>query len=65
LKEKKGVYLCSVILWRNDRNDFMALDYVFIAALGMGISGAAVATGLGYSVTAVVGLFVFSAKKKL
>ena len=43
----------------------MALDYVFIAALGMGISGAAVATGLGYSVTAVVGLFVFSAKKNL
>ena len=43
----------------------MALDYVFIAAFGMGISGAAVATGLGYSVTAVVGLFVFSAKKNL
>ena len=43
----------------------MALDYVFIAALGMGISGAAVATGLGYSVTAVVGLFVFSSKKNL
>ncbi len=43
----------------------MALDYVFIAALGMGISGAAVATGLGYSVTAVMGLFVFSAKKNL
>ncbi len=43
----------------------MALDYVFIAAFGMGIGGAAVATGLGYSVTAVVGLFVFSAKKNL
>lgn len=43
----------------------MILDYVFIAGFGMGISGAAVATGLGYSVTAVVGLFVFSRKKNL
>ncbi len=43
----------------------MVLDYVFIAELGMGISGAAIATGLGYSVTAVVGLIVFSQKKSL
>lgn len=43
----------------------MVLDYVFIAGLDMGISGAAIATGLGYSVTAVVGLFVFSQKKSL
>lgn len=43
----------------------MVLDYVFIAGFGMGIGGAAVATGLGYSVTAVVGLFVFSRKKSL
>ncbi len=43
----------------------MVLDYVFIAILNMGIRGAAVATGLGYSVTAVVGLFVFSQKKNL
>ena len=43
----------------------MLLDYVFIAVFGMGISGAAVATGLGYSVTAVAGLFVFSSKKSL
>ncbi len=43
----------------------MVLDYVFIAGLGMGISGAAVATGLGYSVTAVAGLFVFGRKKSL
>ena len=43
----------------------MALDYVFIAGLDMGIGGAAVATGLGYSVTAVTGLFVFSRKKSL
>ncbi len=43
----------------------MVLDYVFIAAFDMGISGAAIATGLGYSVTAVVGLFVFGRKKSL
>ena len=43
----------------------IVLDYVFIGLLNMGISGAAIATGLGYSVTAVVGLFVFSRKKSL
>ncbi len=43
----------------------MVLDYVFIAGFGMGISGAAIATGLGYSVTAVAGLIVFSRKKSL
>ena len=43
----------------------MVLDYVFIARFDKGISGAAIATGLGYSVTAVVGLFVFSRKKSL
>jgi len=41
------------------------LDYVFISMLEMGISGAAVATGLGYSVTAFVGLFIFSKKSNL
>ncbi len=43
----------------------MALDYVLIAGFDMGISGAAVATGAGYSVTAVVGLAVFSRRKTL
>ncbi len=43
----------------------MALDYMFIAGFDMGISGAAIATGLGYSVTAAAGLFVFSRKKSL
>ncbi len=43
----------------------MVLDYLLIAVFAMGISGAAVATGIGYSVTAVVGLFVFSRKKNL
>ena len=41
------------------------LDYVFIGLWDMGISGAAIATGLGYSVTAVVGLVMFSRKKSL
>ncbi len=43
----------------------MVLDYVLIAVLDMGIAGAAVATGLGYSVTAVVGVFVFSSRRSL
>lgn len=43
----------------------MVLDYVFIGMLDMGIGGAAVATGVGYSVTAVVGLVVFSRKTSL
>ena len=43
----------------------IVLDYVFIAVCGLGIGGAAVATGLGYSVTAAAGLFVFSRKKSL
>lgn len=43
----------------------IVLDYVFIGFLDMGISGAAIATGLGYSMTAVVGLSVFSRKKSL
>ena len=43
----------------------MVLDFVFVATFDMGISGAAIATGLGYSVTAVVGLFVFGRKKSL
>lgn len=43
----------------------MVLDYVFIALFHMGIGGAATATGLGYCVTAIVGLFVFCSKKSL
>lgn len=43
----------------------IVLDYVFIAVCGLGIGGAAVATGLGYSVTAAADLFVFSRKKSL
>ena len=43
----------------------MVLDYVLIAVFDLGISGAAMATGLGYSVTAVVGFFVFCSRKNL
>ena len=41
------------------------LDYVFIQILGMGIGGAAVATGMGYSVTTAVGFIVFSQRKNM
>ncbi len=43
----------------------MVLDYLLIAVLNMGIAGAAIATGLGYSVTAVVGLVIFSNRNSL
>ena len=41
----------------------IVLDYVFIRIFGMGTGGAAIATGLGYSVTTAVGLVVFSKKQ--
>ena len=43
----------------------IVLDYVFIKIFGMGTGGAAIATGLGYSVTTVVGAFVFANKNSL
>ena len=43
----------------------IVLDYVFIHVLAMGTGGAAIATGLGYSVTAVVGFIVFCKPKCL
>lgn len=39
------------------------LDYVFIAIFNMGIAGAAVATGIGYCIPAVVGLYYFTFKR--
>ena len=42
----------------------IVLDYVFIVPLGMGIAGAAIATGIGYSIPAVFGLLYFSFYKK-
>lgn len=41
----------------------IVLDYVFLGMLGLGIEGAAVATGLGQLVPAVAGLFFFINKK--
>lgn len=41
----------------------IVLDYVFIVTLNMGIAGAALATGIGYTITAVVGIFYFIRKK--
>lgn len=35
------------------------LDYVFIAKCGMGLKGAALATGIGYSMTGLFGVFYF------
>lgn len=43
----------------------IVLDYILIKIVGMGTSGAAIATGLGYSVTAVVGFIIFCNKKNL
>lgn len=43
----------------------IVLDYILIAVFHQGIAGAAIATGLGYSVTAVVGLLLFSKKNSL
>ena len=43
----------------------IVLDYLFIAVFRWGIGGAAVATGLGYSITAIVGLLVFSNRNSL
>ncbi len=43
----------------------MVLDYVLIAVFQQGIAGAAIATGLGYSVTAVAGMVLFSKKASL
>ena len=43
----------------------IVLDYAFIALAVLGIRGAALATGLGYSITAVVGFLVFCRKDSL
>lgn len=42
----------------------MILDYVFIVNFNMGISGAAIATGIGYSIPAIYGLCYFSLNQK-
>ena len=40
------------------------LDYVFMVTFTLGIRGAALATGIGYSIPAIVGLVWFSINKK-
>ena len=42
----------------------VVLDYLFIAILGYGIFGAIIATGIGYSFSAVVGTIYFFRNKK-
>lgn len=39
------------------------LDYVFVGIFQMGISGAAIATGIGYSIPAIYGLYYFGIKQ--
>lgn len=42
----------------------IVLDYLFIAVFGLGVSGAALATSIGYSIPAVFGLIYFSVRRK-
>ncbi|MDL2237118.1 MATE family efflux transporter [Christensenellaceae bacterium OttesenSCG-928-K19] len=42
----------------------IVLDYVFIAPLDMGVAGAALATGIGYAIPGIFGLFYFLWNKK-
>lgn len=42
----------------------MVLDYLLIAVFDMGIAGAAIATGLGFSVPALAGIFYFLFNRK-
>ena len=42
----------------------MGLDWLFMGPMQMGVGGAAIATGIGYSVPALVGLVYFSVKRK-
>ena len=42
----------------------MVLDYLFMGPMHMGIKGAAIATGIGYSIPAVSGLLYFARSKK-
>ncbi|GKZ11332.1 hypothetical protein ANS017_27160 [Paraclostridium bifermentans] len=43
----------------------MILDYIFIVPMNMGISGAAIATGMGNLIPAVLGTIYFMKKKSL
>ena len=41
----------------------IVLDYIFMVLLHMGMAGAAIATGIGYSIAAIAGIVVFSEPK--
>lgn len=41
----------------------IVLDYLFMAPLHMGVSGAAIATGIGYSIPALIGILFFLTAK--
>lgn len=41
----------------------IVLDYIFMTPLNMGVAGAAIATGIGYCIPAVVGIFFFLTTK--
>lgn len=41
------------------------LDYVFIVTFNMGVKGAAIATMIGYSIPAIIGIIYFSNKKNI
>ena len=40
------------------------LDYIFLFVLNMGLAGAALATGIGYSVSALVGFYYFGIRRR-
>lgn len=41
----------------------IVLDYIFMVLLHMGMTGAAIATGIGYSIATIAGIIVFSKRK--
>ena len=53
--------MCSVVLGGTVN---VALDYLFLFVWGMGIEGAALATSLGYSLSAMIGLGYFGLWRK-
>ena len=58
-KPKIGLYLTIAAGVTN-----AILDYIFIVIFEMGIAGAAIATGLGFTIPAVYGLYFFIFKNK-
>ncbi len=42
----------------------IVLDYIFIVPLGMGIAGAALATGIGYCIPSIIGICFFCTNRK-